>query len=150
MSEWKEYHMIPKYYELRPYVPGEDLDPGIDMKYLDKVQDGPKEGDMIARHPNNHDARVYVPEKIFNSVFMDTPISEGNEYESLLTTLSDEVREHAELSSELKDALKSLNDVTAVLDFMDLRGFILYGPNGDIVREKVREIISDARDILGN
>lgn len=47
--------------EMRPYVTGEDLS-GISLR----SQDLPKEGDMIARNPDNHLDQWLVAKDFFN------------------------------------------------------------------------------------
>lgn len=46
--------------EMRPYVPGEDLS-GVSVS----KEDSPKQGDMIARNPANHNDRWLVAQEYF-------------------------------------------------------------------------------------
>lgn len=64
MSEWKRYRRI-GYTEMRPYVPGEDLE-GVSVS----VVDDPKEGDMIARNPDNPDDQWIVNKGYFEGNFI--------------------------------------------------------------------------------
>ena len=50
--------------ELRPYVAGEDLT-GTSISDEDKANGSPKEGDMIARNPKNHDDQWLVSAAFF-------------------------------------------------------------------------------------
>lgn len=52
MSEFKQYRKS-QLAEMRPYVPGENTD-GVSMSVEDADAGSPKEGDMIARNPENH------------------------------------------------------------------------------------------------
>jgi hypothetical protein len=45
--------------EMRPYVPGEDIT-GVSMSNVDREAGCPKEGDYIARNPDNHNDRWLV------------------------------------------------------------------------------------------
>lgn len=54
--------------ELRPYVQGEPMD-GISVSDVDKAAGSPKEGDMIARNPKNHDDQWLVAAQYFNDNF---------------------------------------------------------------------------------
>lgn len=50
--------------EMRPYVLGEELS-GVSISEADKQNGSPKEGDMIARNPKNHDDQWLVAKKYF-------------------------------------------------------------------------------------
>lgn len=41
--------------EMRPYVPGEQIDARVSISQADRYAGSPKQGDMIARNPKNHD-----------------------------------------------------------------------------------------------
>ena len=56
---WKQYRRT-GLSEMRPYVVGEDLT-GISVS----DEDTPKEGDMIARNPKNHDDKWLVAKEYF-------------------------------------------------------------------------------------
>lgn len=58
-SEFKKYRRT-ALSELRPYIPGEDLD-AISVSNIDK----PEKGGMIARNPNNHKDQWYVEKQYF-------------------------------------------------------------------------------------
>lgn len=68
MSEFKQYRRI-QIAELRPYVPGEGLDPRISVSMADLDAGSPKLGDMIARNPKNHDDQWLVAAKYFADNF---------------------------------------------------------------------------------
>jgi hypothetical protein len=63
MSEFKLYKRISRI-ELRPYVLGDNLD-GVSISAADKLTGSPKEGDWIARSPNNHKDMWLVNAKYF-------------------------------------------------------------------------------------
>jgi hypothetical protein len=50
--------------ELRPYEPGESLE-GVSVADVDRAAGSPKEGDMIARNPANHDDQWLVAKQYF-------------------------------------------------------------------------------------
>lgn len=54
MAEWRTVKaVVTRRIEIRPYVPGEDLaHVGISTEV--KLNDGPKQGDWVARDPDNH------------------------------------------------------------------------------------------------
>lgn len=54
--------------ELRPYVPGEDVSK-ISISGADIGNGSPKEGDMIARNPKNHEDQWLVAEQYFKDNF---------------------------------------------------------------------------------
>lgn len=54
--------------EMRPYEPGEALD-GVSISEADKKAGSPKEGDMIARNPKNHDDQWLVASAYFKDNF---------------------------------------------------------------------------------
>lgn len=55
--------------ELRAYVPGEVLSERISISAPDKEAGSPKDGDMIARNPKNHDDQWLVAAKYFADNF---------------------------------------------------------------------------------
>ena len=59
MSKWMLYKRKGQI-ELRPYQPGENLD-----KISVSPEDEPKEGDMVARNPNNHSDQWLVNSDYF-------------------------------------------------------------------------------------
>jgi hypothetical protein len=58
--------------ELRPYVTGEDM-AGISVSHVDAANGSPKEGDMIARNPVNHDDQWLVAKQYFTDNFEVEP-----------------------------------------------------------------------------
>jgi len=71
--KWECEKMFKKYRrkqiaELRPYVPGEALD-GVSISVPDKAAGSPKEGDMIARNPKNHEDQWLVAAQYFADNF---------------------------------------------------------------------------------
>lgn len=55
--------------EMRPYIAGEALPCSLSISEADKAAGSPKQGDMIARNPNNHDDQWLVSEKYFRDNF---------------------------------------------------------------------------------
>jgi hypothetical protein len=66
-DEFKKYHK--KGGELRPYVVGEDMT-GTSVSHVDAANGSPKEGDMIARNPENHTDQWLVSKKYFDDNFI--------------------------------------------------------------------------------
>lgn len=56
--------------EMRPCVLGEKLEDNISISQADKDNGSPKEGDMIARNPLDHNDQWLVAEKYFNENFI--------------------------------------------------------------------------------
>lgn len=67
MSEFQQFRRR-ALAELRPYVPGERL-PRVSISGPDKEAGSPKEGDWIARNPNNHDDEWLVSAVYFAANF---------------------------------------------------------------------------------
>lgn len=66
---WKQYRRT-QIAEMRPYVGGEDLDiESVSISKPDKENGSPKEGDMIARNPKNHDDKWLVAAQYFADNF---------------------------------------------------------------------------------
>lgn len=63
MSEWRRYKRK-GVSEMRPYVVGEDLS-NVSISLPDSEAGSPKEGDMIARNPQNHADQWLVAQKYF-------------------------------------------------------------------------------------
>lgn len=55
--------------ELRPYVVGEVLDAKVSVSAADKEAGSPKDGDMIARNPKNHEDQWLVAAQYFADNF---------------------------------------------------------------------------------
>lgn len=68
MSEFSPYRRR-QIAELRPYVPGEDLGERVSVSAPDREAGSPKEGDMIARNPKNHDDQWLVAAAYFADNF---------------------------------------------------------------------------------
>ena len=67
MSEFKQYRRS-QIAELRPYVPGESMH-RVSISAPDREAGSPKDGDMIARNPKNHDDQWLVAKKYFEDNF---------------------------------------------------------------------------------
>lgn len=65
MSEWKQYKRK-GLSEMRPYVLGEELS-GVSISDADLGNGSPKEGDMIARNPKNHQDQWLVAKEYFEA-----------------------------------------------------------------------------------
>lgn len=73
MTEFKQY-LRKQITELRPYQPGEDIDlDKISISSADLENGSPKEGDMIARNPKNHNDQWLVAKDYFNDNFESMP-----------------------------------------------------------------------------
>lgn len=68
MSAFKQYRRK-QIAELRPYVPGEELSIRVSISAPDRENGSPKEGDMIARNPANHDDQWLVAAEYFAANF---------------------------------------------------------------------------------
>jgi hypothetical protein len=62
-NDWKHYKRK-GLSEMRPYVAGEDVS-HVSISDADKIAGSPKDGDMIARNPANHDDQWLVAKKYF-------------------------------------------------------------------------------------
>lgn len=67
MSEWKQYRRK-NIAEMRSYVKGEDLS-HVSISSQDFANGSPKEGDMIARNPRNHEDQWLVAAQYFADNF---------------------------------------------------------------------------------
>lgn len=68
MSEFQQYRRK-QIAELRPFIPGEQLSDRVSISAPDKEAGSPKEGDMIARNPANHDDQWLVAKDYFDANF---------------------------------------------------------------------------------
>ena len=68
MEKFKQYRRK-QIAELRPYEQGETLSERVSISQADKDTGSPKEGDMIARNPVNHDDQWLVAKKYFEDNF---------------------------------------------------------------------------------
>jgi hypothetical protein len=68
MSDFKQYRRK-QIAELRAYEPGETLSERISISAPDRENGSPKEGDMIARNPVNHDDQWLVAKEYFEANF---------------------------------------------------------------------------------
>jgi hypothetical protein len=68
MTEFTQYRRK-QIAELRPFVPGEKIDPMVSISLPDLEAGSPKAGDMIARNPKNHDDQWLVAAAYFADNF---------------------------------------------------------------------------------
>ena len=68
---WKQYRRK-GHSEMRPYVKNEDVS-NISISAPDKAAGSPKEGDMIARNPKNHDDQWLVAKAYFEDNLEEVP-----------------------------------------------------------------------------
>jgi hypothetical protein len=68
METWTKYRRT-AIAEMRPYTKGEKLDPKVSVSAADKSAGSPKEGDMIARNPKNHEDMWLVAKAYFADNF---------------------------------------------------------------------------------
>lgn len=64
MDPFKQYRKK-QIAEMRPFVPGETLAERTSIGAKDREAGSPKEGDMIARNPTNHDDQWLVSAAFF-------------------------------------------------------------------------------------
>jgi hypothetical protein len=67
-SEFKPY-CRKQIAEMRPYVAGETLDERVSISATDRDAGSPKQGDMIARNPDDHDDQWLVAKEYFEANF---------------------------------------------------------------------------------
>lgn len=67
-TEFKQYRRR-QIAELRPFQEGEKLSEQISISQADKDAGSPKEGDMIARNPKNHNDQWFVAKQYFEDNF---------------------------------------------------------------------------------
>jgi hypothetical protein len=65
--EWQQYRRT-TILDMRPYEPGEDVSK-IEISPIDAANGSPKEGDMIARDPNDEEKGWLVSEHYFEHNF---------------------------------------------------------------------------------
>jgi hypothetical protein len=70
MTDFQQYRRS-QIAELRPYVTGDDMT-RVSVSAADRDNGSPKEGDMIARNPKNHDDKWLVAAKYFQDNFEPT------------------------------------------------------------------------------
>lgn len=68
MSEFRRYRRT-QIAEMRPYLNGEALSNRVSVSASDLENGSPKEGDMIARNPKNHDDQWLVAKQYFMDNF---------------------------------------------------------------------------------
>ena len=64
-SEWRQYKRK-GLSEMRPYKSNEILNMDVSVSSADLANGSPKEGDMIARNPKNHNDQWLVAKKYFD------------------------------------------------------------------------------------
>ena len=67
-SDFKQYRRK-QIAELRPYVPGEQLNERVSNSAADRDAGSPRVGDMIARNPADHDDQWLVSKDYFEANF---------------------------------------------------------------------------------
>jgi hypothetical protein len=76
MSNFKQYRRK-QIAELRPYEDGEQLSDRVSISPADRDAGSPKNGDMIARNPKNHDDQWLVAKAYFEDNFESTESNDG-------------------------------------------------------------------------
>lgn len=76
MSEFRKFNRLQIPAEMRPYVPGEKLDPKVSISDADLKKGSPKLGDMISRNPVDHNDMWLVGEDYFQTKFDTNSIGE--------------------------------------------------------------------------
>lgn len=69
MSEFRQYRRK-QIAELRPWKWGDSME-GVSISAPDKANGSPKEGDMIARNPKNHDDAWLIAKEYFWDNFQE-------------------------------------------------------------------------------
>ena len=64
--------------ELRPFTPGEELDPNVSISQIDCEGGSPKLGDMIARNPKNHGDQWLISAAYFREHFKRIDLSHNH------------------------------------------------------------------------
>ena len=72
MSGQFQFYQRTQISEMRPWRPGEAVE-GIAISEVDKAAGSPKEGDMIARNPSNHEDQWLVSAAYFAANFERDP-----------------------------------------------------------------------------
>lgn len=72
--EFKKYQRLGKLSELRPYIAGEDLT-GVSVSPQDKAAGSPKQGDWIARNPDNNDDKWLMAAAYFAANIDPEPVA---------------------------------------------------------------------------
>ena len=67
-NEFKKYRRK-QIAELRPFLTGEKLSKRVSISAGDRAAGSPKEGDMIARNPDNYDDQWLVSKEYFEANF---------------------------------------------------------------------------------
>jgi hypothetical protein len=67
-GKYKRYRRI-QIAELRPYELGEELNERVSISAADRAAGSPKEGDMIARNPQDHEDQWLVAKEYFEANF---------------------------------------------------------------------------------
>jgi hypothetical protein len=91
MTEFK-YYRRSQIAEMRPYAPGEVLSDDISVSALDRDNGSPKEGDMIARNPKNHQDQWLVAAKYFADNFAAERDTEIERLQAALEAIDDHGR----------------------------------------------------------
>ena len=73
---FRKYRRLGKLSELRPYIPGEVLSAHVSIQQEDRDTGSPKEGDMIARNPDNHKDMWLMSAAYFVANIDPTPVEE--------------------------------------------------------------------------
>jgi hypothetical protein len=73
---FKKYARKQKLSELKPWSEGDDM-LGVSIGGEDSAAGSPKNGDLIARNPENHDDQWLVAAKYFSDNFNHDPVEES-------------------------------------------------------------------------
>ena len=132
MTEFKKYQRT-AIAEMRPYVPGEEMG-DISVSSVEVAAGSPKEGDMIARNPKNHEDQWLVAAAYFADNFAPLPEDEVQSDAMLIRRLFEQVDKYPLLSAEpgTLEARYELNELPADEHGPAVSGHIvgLYDKNG--------------------
>lgn len=87
-TEFKKYRRT-NVAEMKPYVEGEELPEEVSVSKADLDNGSPKEGDMIARNPENHDDMWLVAKDYFEDNFEEITDEEEGVKDELETEIED-------------------------------------------------------------
>ena len=76
MSKFEKYRRT-NIAEMRPYVEGESLSDRVSISEVDRNNGSPKQGDMIARNPEDHNDQWLVSASYFMANF--EPLHKGEQ-----------------------------------------------------------------------
>ena len=68
MAEWKDHYRVGDPVQMKPWSPDMDMEK-VSISQVDRLNDSPNEGDMIARNPNNKDDQWLVSKAFYREFY---------------------------------------------------------------------------------